>query len=197
MSWFNKKEDKKIKQEFSIPRLPDLPKLPELPTIRETEEDDFSTQIHQLPSFPSSSLGKKFSQDNIKEAITGGKRGSEVSEADESADGEMQMMLKPQKKMFAKELFSNKEETEIPREFMEARSFVRKTEPIFIRIDKFQESLNTFETIKKQISEIEKMLVDVKVLKEEEEKELVFWETELQKLKVQIEKIDKDVFSRV
>ncbi len=72
-----------------------------------------------------------------------------------------------------------------------------KAEPIFIRIDTFEESLKIFESTKNRIFEIEKMLRDIKRLKEEEEKELEMWEQEIQNLKQQIEKVDQDIFSKV
>ncbi|GAH97999.1 unnamed protein product, partial [marine sediment metagenome] len=152
--------------------------------------------IHQLPSFPTDSLGEKFSQNTIKEAVTGKKEGEEVFEADDFAltEDNMRMMQKPLKKPLTKELPSPKK---IPEGFEEAAKKVKEAEPIFIRIDKFEESLRVFEKTKKQISEIEKMLRNIKRIKEEEEKELELWENEIQTAKEQIEKVDKDIFSKI
>ena len=77
MGWFKKKEEKEV------PSLPELPRLPELPSIREEGFDDF--KIHQLPSFPTNALGKKFSQDTIKEAVAGEKEGEEVFDSDDES----------------------------------------------------------------------------------------------------------------
>ena len=41
------------------------------------------------------------------------------------------------------------------------------------------------------------MLRDIKTIKEEEEKELEGWEKEIQTIKEQIEKVDKDIFSKI
>jgi len=192
MGWFNKKEERAQKEE--IPSLPNLPKLPELPSFGKKHFADFGEQIHQLPSFPNNSLGKKFSQNAIKEAVTGKKEGEEVFDANEF-DDENQMMQKPLRKPLTKELFLPKKE--VPEEFKEAARIVRNAEPIFIRIDKFEEGIKIFEKTKEKISEMDKLLNNIKKIKEEEETELGFWEDEIQKLKGQIEKVDKDIFSKV
>jgi len=190
MGWFKKKEKKDEKKD--IPSLPELPKLPEFPKY---ERKDLE-QIHQLPSFPNDSLGKKFSQNTIKEAVTGKKEDEEVFETDDFAATEdnMRMMEKPLKKRLTKELPFTKK---IPEGFKEAAKKVKEAEPIFIRIDKFKESLEAIENAKKQISEIEKMLRNIKRIKEEEEKELELWENEIQTAKEQIAKVDKDIFSKI
>lgn len=186
MGWFNKVEKRGNQTDTDL-KLPELPRLPELPTMRDSEVYS-ERSIHQLPSFPSSSLGNKFSQNNIKEAITGRKEDEEVYDADEFAPNkEMQRMLKP----------LTKELQKMPKEFEDATSRIKSTEPVFIRIDKFEESLRIFEKTKEQISEIEKMLREIKQEKEKEDEELISWENEIQSLKKQIEKVDKDVFSKV
>jgi len=174
MGWFNKKKEEKKE----IPSLSELPKLPEIPRIS-GEEGNFS--INKLPSFPNNSIGEKFSQNTIKEAVTGKKEGEEVFETDDFArtEDKPRMMQKPPKEFPIKEfpyarkgIVTAPRTREVPEEFREAERMVRKTEPIFIRIDKFEESLDMLEKIKKEILEIEKMLRDVKRIKEEEEKEL-------------------------
>jgi len=179
MVLFNKKK-KKMKS-AELPKLPDLPELPRLEEFSENKRENF-----QLPKFPTSSFENKFSQDT-KQAVSGKKEGdTEVFHADEFADEGMQKMPKPQ--------FSRQE---VPEHFVQVAKITRKTEPIFIRIDKFEQSLQAFEKIKKNIAEIKKMFEEVKELKEKEEKELSLWESEIQKMKQQIDRIDRDIFSKV
>jgi len=181
MGLFKKKEiegHEEVKQGST-----ELPKLPELPKIEGS--NDSLKPIHQLPSFPSNSLGEEFSQNTIKEAVAGGKEGEEDFYADDFEE-EDQMMQKPLTRT-----------QEIPTGFEEAAKKVRKAEPVFIRLDKFEESLHLFEKTKKQITEIETMLSDIKKTKEHEEKELAYWEKEMQSMKSQIERVDKDIFSKV
>ena len=192
-----KKEDNKRKPELG--KLPELPKLPDLPNFEDDssrssfEEPEKKEQLSQLPSFPNDSLGQKFSQHTIKEAVTGGKEESEeVPEADEFVLKEEQMMHRP-----LGEGVREPSTNQVPTTFREAAKRVKEIEPIFIRIDKFEESLHSFDKAKEQIKEIEKMLRDIKNLKEEEEKELHLGEREIQATKQQIEKIDQDIFSKV
>ena len=185
MGLFKKKEivEKANNSDENYPELPELPKLPELPG---TEKNKSSKASYLLPSFPNNSLGEKFSRDTIKKAVTGEEEGEEVFDAYDFAEEDMQMMQKPQRRV-----------QEIPDGFEEAERRIKKIEPVFIRLDKFEESLHLFEKTKKQILEIENMLSEIKRIKEHEEKELEHWENEMQSIKTQIEKVDKDIFSKI
>ena len=47
------------------------------------------------------------------------------------------------------------------------------------------------------MAEIERLLADIKRIKDEEEKELESWNREIQMIKTQIELADKEIFSKV
>lgn len=195
MGLFNKKDKKKdiknSRMDDGIPRLPDIPQLPELPEFGEGEFEG----IHQLPKFPNNSLGQKFSQNTIKEAVTGKKR--EEVFADEfmpTQDSEFQMMQGPQTRGSSFPV-QDRLSKEIPSHFEETR--IKENEPIFVRIDKFEDGLNALEIARKQIAEVEKTLRDIRKLKEDEERELSSWEKQVGAAKEQIEKIDKDIFSKI
>jgi len=190
MGWFNKKKEKEV------PSLPELPKLPELPEI-----DD--SKIHQLPSFPMNPLGEKFSQNTIKKAITGRKEGEEVFGADDFERENIQMMPKPLEKRPVLEFYNlekmkgipfKKRSNEISEDLI---SSTKKIEPVFIRIDRFEESLKIFNKTKEKISEIESTLKNIKQIKENEERDLKSWEEEIEIIKQQIEKVDKNIFSKI
>ncbi|RLG15025.1 hypothetical protein DRN69_03625 [Candidatus Pacearchaeota archaeon] len=188
-----KKKEKKIEEAKS---LPDLPKLPELPEI----EGKKSKSIHQLPRFPNDSLGEKFSQNTIKEAVTGEKEDDELGGfADEIAEDEMQMMHKPQiRELPDQESYNQKKVIRtIPRADEEFKNKSQENEPVFIRIDRFEEALNSFEKAKKQILSIENLLRNIKKTREDEAKELESWEREIKNAKAQIENIDKSIFSKI
>ena len=73
MGLFSRKE-KNQENEGELPMLPRLPRLPDLPDMGPPDVSDFlGMPIHQLPSFPSNSLGTKFSRDTIKDAVSGEK----------------------------------------------------------------------------------------------------------------------------
>ncbi len=191
MGWF--KDEKKTQEINDVPSLPSLPSLPELPSLqRNPNKRVFEEPLPQLPSFPSNAIGNKFSQNAIKEALSGDE---EVVDgyANDFDEQTMQLpSLKPMKPI-AKEIKSKPRKIEEEHQF----EYVKKAEPVFIRIDKFEESLEIFTKTKKQIMEMEKMLKDIKTIKDEEEKELESWENEIQSIKEQIEKIDDEIFSKI
>lgn len=190
MGIFSKKEEK---SETDIPALPRLPKLPDFSDMEDRT-------IHQLPSFPSNSFGKKFSRDSIKDAVSGERGGGDFY-ADEFSDDEMRMMRGPLRKPMTEEMEED-EETEFPERTERMRGFSRQEprqemEPVFVRIDRFEEGLKIFEGIKSQMSEIERILEETKKLKEKEEAELNSWGNELKRMKGEIEKMGRDIFSKV
>ncbi len=189
MGLFKKKKGVKkeeiMEKETSLPALPKLPELPKL--------DDREEQIQRLPSFPSDSLRKKFSKDTIKEAV-GGEKEDELL-ADEFLDeDERRMMQEPARRPLTEEIGEEMPPRPKRTGFERERSI---TEPIFIRIDRFEEALRIFNETKKKISEIERILADIKGIKEREESELKMWENEIRSMKEQIEKVDKDIFSKI
>jgi len=186
-----------------MPKLPELPELPELPSLGEEYEQP--GPIPKLPSFPPSSLGNKFSQSTIKEAVAGKKEGEGVYDADEFPyEEELEIMHKPLKKSFSEDIENYEEgfpikpkSKEIARGIIGESYFTKKAEPIFIRIDKFEESMELFEKIKRQLLEIEDLIKDTKHIKTKEEEELTSWENQIQEIKKQVEKVNQDIFSKI
>jgi hypothetical protein len=74
---------------------------------------------------------------------------------------------------------------------------VKKPEPIYIRIDKFETTIQAFFEIKNKITEIEELITKTKEIKNKEQKELEEWEHELQLLKTRIDYIDQNIFSKL
>jgi len=194
MGLFSKKDDKK---NVNMPSLPELPSLPsEFP---EMEESDDSHDVHNLPSFPNSQMGDKFSQETIKNAVSG----SENNDPEE--DEEMPSPLipkpsfdkipKPSLDKIPKPNYMGGIEKDSVRKVTQEKT--RETGPVFIRIDKFEEALHVFKDTKDKIEEIDKLLGKTKELKEKEEEELSVWEKEIRDMKAQIEKVDKDIFSKI
>jgi hypothetical protein len=73
----------------------------------------------------------------------------------------------------------------------------KKIEPVFVRLDKFQMTLQTFEEIKAKIEEIEEVLRKTSEIKVKEEQELSEWEREIQVIRSRIELIDRNVFNKL
>ena len=190
-----------------FPSLPELPKLPDLSVSDEEyiENSSLPQPPSQLPRYPSTETGNKFSQNTIKQAVSGVERGEEVFEADEFVPGiETQRMQRPQFSELSREMgeeealiSSTNNPQEMSSQFNEIYQRVKANAPVFIRIDKFQESLAAFESTKEKLKEIEKLLVHIKKEREDEEKELIDWETEIQSIKTKIEKVNQDIFSKI
>ena len=190
MGLFSRK--KEAKEENSIPQ---LPKLPELPNMKNSQEP-----LPQLPSFPASGTGDKFSRSAIKEAVTGRKEvDGEMKDADDFLEDVRKMPTIPQKtpEVHMTRDIDETANTKVPKHFKEAAKIVKKAEPVFIRVDKYEKALEVFEKSKEKVIEIEKMLKDLKTLKEKEQKELDDWEKEIQGTKEQIERVDKELFSKI
>lgn len=197
MSWF--KKNKKIEVKDKIPSLPELPKLPELPMLDVPKADhEFDNQaIPQLPSYPNNSLSEKFSQNAIKDAVTGEKEDKEDFEADEFFDEDEKMMPISSEKIVKRNAIPSDEYIKPSTGLTETSRKTRHAEPVFIRMDKFEESSEVFENAKSKVMEMEEMLRGIKKIKEEEEKELQEWETEIQNIKGHLDKLDRDLFSKL
>ena len=200
MGLFSKK-----KQKDKTPSLPPIPELPRLPPL---ENFDDSKELHQLPSFPTNQIGEQFSQNTIKNAVSGQNQ-QEMDEEEEilrnpliAKDVEMEPRLQqiPHSADFQEDysIPTNNIPSAMAKTSMKHyKNRAISTEPIFIRIDKFEESLKIFEGTKEKIKEIESLLNKTKELKIKEEKELSLWEIETQELKKQIETVNEDIFSRI
>lgn len=243
-----------------LPEFSELPKLPELPPL---DEDEYSDEaVPKLPAFPTNTLGTKFSQDTIKEAVSGKKGVEGVFDANDFSDEEdLEIMHKPLKlikkdveeyekpeirkkiirpsyepfyredeKMvrsikssimeeepMVRSIKSNMVEEEQPvyeesfplmpsitsrettpsRRYREKSTGTKKAEPVFVRLDKFEEGMNLFDDIKAQIADMEHLIKNTKEIKQKEEEELNSWQNQLQEVKRQIEKVDRDIFSKI
>lgn len=202
MGLFSKKKkemEREMIREQEMPSLPELPRLPDFPQSEDFEDSEYSNseergQLHKLPSLPSNSLGTKFSQNTIKEAVTGEEEDLDRGEyADDfSDDEEIRMMQEPLRKPMAREIGMY----DTGRRNMGTRQ-EGVSEPVFIRIDKFEDALKTFGDTKRKISEIERHLNEIKKIKERETEELTNWENEIKSLKDEIEKVNRDIFSKI
>jgi len=73
----------------------------------------------------------------------------------------------------------------------------KKAEPIYIRLDKFETTLEAFDAIRTKINEIEDLLKKTKEIRAKEEKELEEWERELEVIKSRIDYIDRNIFNKL
>jgi excinuclease UvrABC ATPase subunit len=211
MGLFSRKEEK---GKDAVPTLPELPPLPVLPDLEGEQEE-----LPKLPGSQKSDSKKEFSPNDIKKAINGKKEEEEeISEEDDFVEHKGQMIQESprrefqyvQPRNFTKERFSEEGEKvsdygyskkrtnkEVPEGFEEAERKVKESEPIFIRIDKFEESRKVLQRAKMQILEIENTLNRIKSIKQEEDRELESWEQEILNIKDRISHVEENLFSKL
>src|SRR4030042_6930304 len=168
MGLFSRKE-KSVEKKGELPSLPELPKFPSLSGKEETEGE-----LPKLPSFPKSPVGEKLSEDTIKKAINGKKEEAREIFEDEFAEEEQMILESPEKKQgfiapqksFRKEISEDFQEEkrafpnyapqrrtferQIPEGFEDANRKLIESEPIFVRMDKFEETKKIFKKTKEQ-----------------------------------------------
>ena len=155
-------------------------------------------------------VGDKFNQNTIKDAVIDNKEDNEYIPAfpnqmkrySREEDMSIRMpMPRPNKQQFNKKI-EKPMTMEMP-EFnrqplpMMSNERIRKSEPLFIKLDTFESALSSFNEIKLRIHEIESLLRNIKEVKMKEEKELNEWEREVQTIKARLEQIDKEIFDKL
>ncbi|MDD5193844.1 MAG: hypothetical protein PHF67_04650 [Candidatus Nanoarchaeia archaeon] len=189
MSWFNKKKKEDELGMPSLPELPDLPefdaqpKLPELPPGLPTEEP---SQIHSIQPPEIKPLFQNQTQPSFKKFVP-----SNYPVRSEPIEG---LGVRTIGGMKTRTLEIEEPKIEPPQ--FEQKT-IRKIEPIYIRLDKFETTVNSINEIHTKVREIESLLSKTKEIKLREEKELEEWEKEIQGIKSRMEFIDKNVFSKV
>jgi hypothetical protein len=73
------------------------------------------------------------------------------------------------------------------------KTFPKKDESVFIRLDKFQVTIESFRDISGKIREIEELLARTKEIKAREEHELEEWEREIEAIKLKLDSIGKEI----
>jgi hypothetical protein len=71
------------------------------------------------------------------------------------------------------------------------------SEPIFVRLDKFQDSQKIFKEIRETVTDIEDVLGKIKGVKSKEETELNGWTKEVESLKRKLSEIDSEIFNQI
>jgi len=192
MSWFSKKDKVPELPDANVapsnpsaaPSLPDLPlsadeKLPELPSFPDNSSQNNS---NTLPSFPNNAFGDKKNQDTVKSAV--------------SSSGEKEVIEElPKDFNFENEDKTEKRTLEISQSQKE--KITKQAEPIFVRIDKFQESKKDFIEIKTRLKDIENVLRKIKDVKVKEDAEIETWTQNIETLKARLSEIDSNIFDKL
>ena len=70
----------------------------------------------------------------------------------------------------------------------------REEKPVFVKIDKYRESMKTLDSIKSKLEEADELLKNLTKLRQDEERELEDWQNSLNEIRQKLLKIDKDLF---
>ena len=193
MGLFGKKEKEEI------PSLPELPETNELVLPSKEDLPDVppglpEIEANNLPTLPEIEINK-MPQEQIKQAIS-----APAISAPPMQKSKFNIERPPQRGLTPIKQQNLPKTVEItPGRPIEnfGRPSVKKAEPIYIRLDKFETTVEAFEEIKNKITEIEEVLQKTRENKQKEEQELIEWEREIQVIKTRIESIDKNIFNKL
>lgn len=198
--WFKKKETS------LLPELPESNELPKLPEFNSSSGEIIpGLKLTSLPAFPEENI----SQYAIKRAVNDERsklnmQKSAFEPTDFENKGFEPSGNRPgfgSRKIFAEpvKMAEFPRTIELPEKLEKTRieSKVKRIEPVYVRLDKFKASLETFEDIRTKIEELEELLEKIKDVKEKEEKELEEWEREIQILKSRIDGVGNSIFKQL
>jgi len=170
---------KKNQEMEEIPSLPELPAPKDfsLPDLPKNPPEIQNKEISSLPPLPSLPEFKKTEPDLSPKVIK-------------------QEIANPEQPMQKSQFNPTLPTIQKPPTQIKTRS-AKETEPIYVRLDKFQTSVEAVEDIKSKIEQIEELLTKVKDVKQKEEQELQSWEREIQLIKARIDSVDKSIFNKL
>ena len=202
MGLFSKKD--KVPEIPPAPKLPDFPNLPDLPEVEDKE-------VKELPRLPDTNFGETLNNEMVKSAVDDSEKFGENLELREDripSPPQLQFHKSPSS---LRNKFPHPEKNEhfelhephkkrtlelSPQTKIEEPS-TKPNEPIFVRIDKFQQAQKDFNDIKKKVKDIELTLKKFKEVKFQEDTEVVSWTQNLEKIKARLENIERQIFSKI
>jgi hypothetical protein len=192
-----------------IPAVPKAPTLPELPKAENANKQN----LPELPSFPSDSKNENLNQQMVKSAVletpTSTNNEINVSIPENTSIREEKMPSIADRRSaelppiptVSKEIPRQpKLDVETPVSMSQQMQQMPKSslnEPIFIRLDKFQASQKSLESIKEKIAKVEITLKKIEEVKVKEDAELKGWLEDINQVKSKIAEIDNDIFNQI
>ncbi len=74
------------------------------------------------------------------------------------------------------------------------KTIFTEEKPIYIKIDKYKSAIKTLEEIKSKLIEAEKILNNLRKLKNEENEEFENWRSDIEEIKEKLLSVDKNLF---
>lgn len=179
MPLFRKKKRELPAEEFTLPEPPELPRHP--PNIHPPLHED----LPELPEFPG--LEAKDDGEAIKREFD-----IPTERGDRLTPGRIEMgeELPP--------LIPRSIPSMPPAIMPKRKRFISPVErPIFVKIDKFKESIEHLNEIREKLGKASALLQRLREIRQQEDHELSTWERDLNDLKESLESIDRKLFSDI
>jgi hypothetical protein len=209
MSWFNKKGNDKEQSQSSLPEMSSNNTSLNLPSAQDFinnsprgfSPSDMNSNQDLMKQTIENQLGSRMQQDFPKYPTMTippplpplPSYNRETKQLKPISEGVSIKMNRNYEESIGPQIQKPKEETQIQQS---QTAMPKKSEPVYIRIDNFESTIQTFKEIKLKLADIEKVLKDISSVKEKEKQELENWEREIQIIKKRIESMDKGIFSR-
>jgi len=189
------------KKESGVPDIPPAPQMSFLPEASEPQE---------LPTFPSTLRNESLNQEMVKSAVNDSPADFELPELPGIPESPLAPAVSTEEPMSGiPELPTRKPvesggqrafDSAIPDLATQApleKDVSRGVEPIFVRIDKFQDAKDDLLKVQEKTKEMKDTLKKINDVRKKEEEELKEWEEEVEKLKSLLQEIDQEVFNRL
>jgi len=176
MGFFSRKEER--------PRIPPSPVLPEIPE----REYSRSSRSSELPSIPSNRTHDNLNQEMVKSAM------EDMPSPEEKEDLVGELPRPP--RLEARDIPSPPSfgRSVLPLPPVEGQP---RRETIFVKIDQFNNALDSLNEIEGMIRELSTDINTLKEVKVKEVEELNAWDEELKKVNARLTKIDSTIFGEV
>lgn len=179
---------KKKKIEIADLPSPPSPKFPEISEIRSTIMPSSAPQSMPFKLEQPKQMTQPFSLKPVSYEESDNK-------TEEPAEDYEQEKIMPAPRIVQKRVTREVDNRE-SKEYIKP-SVSKLKEPIFVKIDKFEEALATFEEVKKRLQESFELLERIRSMRDKEEEEISNWEKEIEEIKAKMFELDKELFSRV
>lgn len=198
MAWFKKKDIQEAEE--GIPTLPELPEPVQfsLPELNNPISNKNQGNLPELPSPPGLPTLPKLPELKSEANLTPEFIKQEIMKPpQEMQKSQFQNIKTLPNKTPPKQSSQRSPQITPSSEISRPKLGIKEAEPIYVRLDKFEASLESFEEIKIKIQEVEDILKKTKEVKQKEEQELEAWEREIQTIKSRITAIDKTIFNKL
>jgi len=170
--------------------------------------------LPELPTFPNSNNGNKINQEMVKSAVTDTPEEKEETSGlpelpttQVQVPGQTSVPGKPegiQKSEFPRpHAIPKKTTVELdspPKQAIPQPPQNKQTkpdEPIFVRLDKYQDAKKSFNEVRNKVLEVENILTKLNENKEREETEIRMWTEKVSNIKSRLAEVDSKIFEKV